>query len=381
MTTRRSLILGAGAGALASLMPRLALAAAATERRFVFILLRGGMDGLNAVVPYADPGYAAARKQLAIEVGSGAGHKLDGHFALHPALARTAALYRQGEAMAVHAVATPYRDRSHFDAQNLLETGGGKPHLVKDGWLNRLLALLPDSASRGVALSPALPLIAQGPVPVTTHAPSALPGASADLMARVDRLYADDALLQPLWAKAIEARRLDSSGAAAGLPVLAKLAAGFLTKPDGARVAVIESDGWDTHAQQLIRHGIYLSHLDAALGALKEGLGTAWADTLVVAATEFGRTVAVNGTGGTDHGTASAVLLAGGAVRGGRVVADWPGLAPAALHEGRDLRPTTDLYALLVGALSDHFALDGEAAGRALFPGASIRPLEGLIRT
>ncbi|MDO9490396.1 MAG: DUF1501 domain-containing protein [Sphingomonadaceae bacterium] len=381
MPTRRSLILGAGAGALASLMPRLALAAPATDRRFVFILLRGGMDGLNTVIPYADPAYAAARRQLAIEVGDGAGHKLDGQFALHPSLARTAAMYDQGEAMVVHAVATPYRDRSHFDAQNLLETGGAKPHLVRDGWVNRLLALLPDAASRGVALSPALPLVAQGSVPVTTHAPSALPSASADLIARVGRLYADDALLQPLWAKAVAARGLDSSGAAAGLPVLAKLAAGFLAKPDGARVAVIESDGWDTHAQQLVRHGIYLSHLDAALGALKDGLGAAWADTLVVAATEFGRTVAINGTGGTDHGTASAALLAGGAVRGGRVVADWPGLAPSALHEGRDLRPTTDLYALLAGTLAEHLGLDGERAGRVLFPGATIRPLEGLIRT
>lgn len=381
MPTRRSLILGAGAGALASLMPRLALAAAATERRVIFILLRGGMDGLNTVIPYADPAYAAARRQLAIEVGAGAAHKLDGQFALHPSLARTAALYGQGEAMMVHAVATPYRDRSHFDAQNLLETGGATPHLVRDGWVNRLLALLPDAASRGVALSPALPLVAQGAVPVTTHAPSALPGASADLIARVGRLYADDALLQPLWAKAVEARALDGGGGAAGLPVLAKLAAGFLAKPDGARVAVIEADGWDTHAQQLVRHGIHLSHLDAALGALRDGLGGAWADTLVIAATEFGRTVAVNGTGGTDHGTASAALLAGGTVRGGRIVADWPGLAPAALHEGRDLKPTIDLYALLAGALGDHLGLAPEHVARAVFPGLTGRPVEGLIRS
>ncbi|MFC3714396.1 DUF1501 domain-containing protein [Sphingoaurantiacus capsulatus] len=375
MPSRRSFLAGAGAALL--LPPQLALAAAATDRRFVFLLLRGAMDGVGTVIPYADPGYAAARRQLAI--GAGEAIKLDGMFALHPAMTRTAQLYRGGEALFVHAAATPYRDRSHFDAQNLLETGAATPHALRSGWMNRLLAMLPDADDRGLALSPALPLIAQGQVPVTTHAPSALPGVTPDLVARVGRLYGDDMLLQPLWQKAVAAHGLDAGGAAAGLPALAKLAASFLAKPDGPRLAVIESDGWDTHAGQAARLNNQLGKLDEAIGALRDGLGAAWADTLVIAATEFGRTVAVNGTGGTDHGTGSAAILAGGAVRGGTVVADWPGLGAAALHEGRDLRPTADLYAMLAGSLGEHLRLEPVHLSRELFKG-SARPMEGLVR-
>lgn len=379
MPTRRSFLAGAGAALI--LPPKLALAAAATDRRFVFFLLRGAMDGVGTVIPYADPAYAAARRQLALAVGDGGATQLDGQFALHPALSRTAQLYRAGEALFVHAVATPYRDRSHFDAQNLLETGGAQPHALRAGWINRLLAMLPDSDEQGLALSAALPLVARGAVPVTTHAPSALPGVTADLAARIGHLYGDDILLQPLWQKAVAARGLDSGGGGGGLPALARLAAGFLARPDGPRVAVIESDGWDTHAGQAARLANQLGRLDEAIGALRDDLGPAWRHTLVMAATEFGRTVAVNGTGGTDHGTASAAILTGGAVRGGRVVADWPGLAAPALHDRRDLRPTADLYAVLAGALADHLGLDPLRVASALFPGSKTRPMEGLIRT
>jgi uncharacterized protein (DUF1501 family) len=354
-----------GAGALA--LPGMVFAAAPTDRRFVFIIQRGAADGLNIVMPTGDPGLAAARGALAVEGGL----KLDDLFTLHPALADTAKLYATKEALFAHAVASPYRDRSHFDGQNVLETGGVSAYQLKDGWMNRLIGLLPKGENEAIALATTIPAALRGRAEVASYAPSALPAASDDLMARVSALYAGDAQLHRLWEQARATRATTSdlsdiggqNGAATGA-----LAARLLTGPGSARIAMIETGGWDTHAQQKGRLAAQLRGLDGLIAALKRGLGTEWQKTLVIVATEFGRTVAVNGTGGTDHGTGSAAMLLGGAVSGGRVVADWPGLSQSALYEGRDLKPTLGLDTLIASALAQHYALDPARIGNTLFP-------------
>ena len=379
----RRLFIGSGATAVAlAAMPKLAFAApAATDRRLVFIIQRGAADGLATIAPIGDPQFASVRGAFAQDAAGGA--KLDGYFSLHPALAETAKLYAAKEALFVHAVASPYRERSHFDGQNVLESGGAGAYRLKDGWMNRLLGLLPPGEAKALAISPAIPMALRGARDVSSYAPSALPDASSDLMSRVAMLYENDSQLHSLWSQAMQTRAM--AGDAAGGrkengAVIGALAAKLLGE-GGARVAMIETEGWDTHANQRGRLTAQLRNLDALLAALKTGLGPDWSKTLVVVATEFGRTAAPNGTGGTDHGTGSAAMLLGGAVAGGRVIADWPGLATAALYEGRDLKPTTDLDALIAGAAAQHYALDPKRAMLTLFPeGRSNAINQALVR-
>ena len=382
MIDRRRFLTRAGLASGLLVSPRLALASAPTDRRLVFIILRGAMDGLATVMPVGDPAHAALRGNFGSPPQAGAPVALGPMFALHPALSETAALYARGEALFVHAIASPYRERSHFDAQNVLETGGTAAYALKDGWLNRLLPLLPAAREPAVALSPTLPMALRGAAPAISYAPSQLPDADADLLTRVTAMYADDSQLHALWGQAIDARTMAGADAQgrSNPATLGKLAATFLARPDGARVAVIEINGWDTHAAQTGRLNIQLRQLDAVIAALHTGLGAEWRRTAIVAATEFGRTAAPNGTGGTDHGTGGVALLAGGAVNGGRVIADWPGLAPGQLHEGRDLRPTADLRALFAGLAADHFGLDPVLVARTVFGSDPIRPLSGLLR-
>lgn len=354
--------------------PRIVFAQAATERRFIFIIQRGAADGLNIVIPYADPAYASMRGALAIDPA--AALKLDGTFALHPALPKLRALYGAEEASFLHAVASPYRDRSHFDGQNVLETGGKAPYELKDGWMNRLLGLLPRHGKDAIAFSPAVPLALQGAVEVASYAPSTLPQANDDLLMRVEQLYAPDQQLRALWTSALEARgmageRMGGGGSRQDAATLGKIAAGFLARADGPRIAMIETSGWDTHSGQDARLAAQLRGLDGLIGALREGLGAVWGQTVILVATEFGRTVAANGTGGTDHGTASAAMVVGGAVQGGRVLADWPGLARANLFEGRDLKPTLGLDVLIASTCAQTFKLDPERTVRTLFPSAA----------
>ena len=381
--TRRTVLTRGTLGALASVFaPRIAWARAATDRRFVIVIQRGAADGLGTIAAVGDPDFARVRGDLADDFATAT--KLDATFALHPAMAATAALYGQGQALIAHAVASPYRDRSHFDGQNVLETGGASAYQVKDGWLNRLLGLLPPDEARAIAISATVPLALRGPHEVASYAPSALPQASDDLLARVGLLYGGDQQLHALWSEAMATRTLTGDLSADGgrnAAATGALAAKLLSPANGARVAMIETGGWDTHAGQRARLATQLKGLDAMIGALQAGLGPLWADALVLVATEFGRTVAVNGTGGTDHGTGSAAMLLGGGVRGGRVLADWPGLAPARLYENRDLRPTLSLDALIAGAVAEHFAIDPARALPALFPAsAGARPLAGLVR-
>ena len=377
----RNGLIGGALGWAGLFAPRLAFAAAATEQRFVFIIQRGAADGLGTLAPLGDPAYLGLRGGLADDFAQG--QKLDGMFTLHPALAQVGGLYRQGQALFINAVATGYRDRSHFDGQNVLETGGLRPYQFADGWLNRLAAMLPPADARALAISATIPAALRGAAPVASYAPSSLPAASDDLLARVSSLYADDAQLHPLWASALATKGMagDLAGdKGRGAAATGKLAASLMQGPSGARIAMIETLGWDTHVNQRGRLAAQLTGLDAMIGALKVGLGAEWDQTLVLVATEFGRTAAANGTSGTDHGTASLAMLMGGRVRGGRVIADWPGLAPAQLYETRDLKPTASLDAATAGAVAEHFGLAPNRTMARLFPGGGAVAGEGLVR-
>jgi uncharacterized protein (DUF1501 family) len=392
MLDRRTLIASAAA-TLAAGHARLAWASASTDRRLVVVILRGAMDGLSAVPALGDPDYVAARKGLAIPPPAEAGGALplDGFFGLHPALSGLSKRYADKELVVFHAIATPYRDRSHFDGQNLLESGATKPFGLTDGWLNRALGSAPKSflagrKSWGVALSPALPLILDGKAPVMSWSPSILPQPEADLVLRARALFqrTDRKLAQALD----EAARsnTDTGEAPTGkggesFPAMMAAAARFLAEPDGPCVAVLQSTGWDTHANQAGALTRNLTGLDKGVDALASGLGARWSDTAVLVVTEFGRTVAMNGTAGSDHGTAGAAFLTGGAVAGGRVIADWPGLKTPNLYESRDLKATTDLRSLFKAALGEHLGAPRPALEQLVFPDSqSAKPIQGLFR-
>jgi len=396
---------------------RLTFAAAAnTSSRFVFIILRGALDGLTAVPPYGDPDYARLRDELALGVpGSANGVlKLDNTFGLHPSLAFLGDSYKAGELTVFHAVASPYRERSHFDGQDVLENGYARAHAVQTGWLNRALAAVPveGAVSRkelGVALGQNVPLVMRGAAPVASWSPSKLAALDDDTLARITDLYAKDPLLSKRLADALAAdaiasesqkSAMDESSDTESPDMLAKrdkatqrggaryvevirAAAGFLRRDDGPQIAVFDATGWDTHANEGAAQGqlsYRLGALDSGLRTLKDQLGPVWKDTAVLIATEFGRTAATNGTRGTDHGTGAAAFLLGGAVHGGRVIADWPGLSARALYQGRDLNPTLDLRSVIKGLLADHLQVPTAALESSVFPdSASARPLPGLF--
>ncbi len=401
MTSRRALLRMTGACCLAGaglMAPHVLLAAAPMSERFVTVILRGAMDGLGAVAPYADPDYREVRGGLALAEPGAAGGllDLDGRFGLHPSLATLHGWFASQQLLIVHAVATPYRERSHFDGQDLLENGTTAPHERRDGWLNRALGLMGADGKRiGLAVGQSVPLTLRGPTPVASWAPELLPDPDEDFLARLQTLYAADTQLGPVFHEAMVTRGMidgvlgdDLAGMARReaqeISTMAREAGRLLAAPEGARVAVMELNGWDTHVGQGAADGRLarqLLTLDKALASLREGLGDAWGQTAVVVVTEFGRTARENGTGGTDHGTATVAMLAGGAVEGGRVVGRWPGLAAANLYQGRDLAPTTDLRALLKTVLVGHLRLPADGVERLVFPGsAGVAGLPELVR-
>jgi uncharacterized protein (DUF1501 family) len=383
---------------LAGALPGVSLAALPGARPFVVVILRGALDGLSAVPPCADPDYLPARGPIAIARPNqpGGALDLDGFFGLHPSLTLLHQRWQAGELLVAHAVASPYRERSHFDGQNVLENGGDRPSGTASGWLNRALGALAGRGVDGLALGQNVPLILRGPVPVGSWAPSKLPEVGADLIARLRDLYSDDATLS---ARLDEAARIEAladnqaspdgamakpgGGGIARLTEIAETAGRMIAAPGGPRIAVFDATGWDTHAGEGAAEGQLagrLSGLDQVLDALRRGLDSEWPRTAVLVCTEFGRTVQVNGTRGTDHGTGAAAFVLGGAVRGGRVLADWPGLKEKLRYEGRDLRPTTDLRALAMGLLRDHLGVP-ERALPEVFPGSgSLRPVRDLVR-
>ncbi len=394
MTISRRTFLRASA-AFGALAPASRALGAVRDPRLVTIVLRGALDGLSAVAPLGDPAYGALRGELALSAG---GDKpalaLDGFFALHPAMPQLARLYQARQALVIHAAASPYRGRSHFDGQDVLESGLPGPGRADSGWMNRLLQVLPASKAsgrkgrEGLAVGFMTPLIMRGPAPVLGWAPQSLK-AEDDLAQRALNLYqhADPALGEAL-ARGLETNRMAAAAnAAAGksqaqsaMVKTAEGAARLLAQEEGPRIAALAFDGWDTHANEGARLAQLLAGLDEALESFERTLGDRWADTAILVVTEFGRTVKINGTVGTDHGTGSVAFLAGGAVKGGRVVADWPGLGPDRLFEGRDLKPTTDLRALAKGIIAEHLGVSSRVLGATIFPGSeNVRPLNGLI--
>ena len=294
----------------------------------------------------------------------------------------------------VHATASPYRDRSHFDGQDVLESGADTPGHTDSGWLNRALSALPKGESanpRGLGVGGSTPLIIRGDAPVLGWAPSTLRPVDADLPPRLIELYnSSDPVLAKALQEAIDTGRItggqDSAGSFGGpgdpktMTAMAEGAARLLMAPDGPRLAALAFEGWDTHAAEQPRLSRQLQGLDAALGAFETTLGPVWNDTAILVITEFGRTAAINGTEGTDHGTATVALLAGGAVKGGRVVSDWPGLKPAQLYQNRDLAPTCDLRGVAKGLLTELYDVSPDTLANLVFPGsADVKPLTGLI--
>jgi uncharacterized protein (DUF1501 family) len=388
------------AGASTLMASRLAFASAPTDARFVFVLLRGALDGLSAVPPVGDPEYAGLRGQIALtRSGEGAALPLEGSFGLHPALAFMHRSFVAKELAVLHAVASPYRERSHFDGQNMLEGGDLRPHGSTSGWMNRALTAMPAGATReaGVALGANVPLAMRGPAEVASWSPSNYAALDEGTLARVTDLYARDPLLSqrlaaaaaaesetPMMNNVVDRDAKEKRNYNARYAETARAAAGFLKREDGPRVAMFDTTGWDTHANEGGAQGqlaLRLRGLDAALAALKESLGPVWRKTVVLVATEFGRTAAINGTRGTDHGTGAAAFLLGGAVAGGRVLTDWPGLGRANLLDSRDLKPTRDLRTVMKGVLRDHLDVPVDALDRKVFPdSANARPMDGLIR-
>jgi uncharacterized protein (DUF1501 family) len=408
--TRRELLRGSGVLFAWAFVPRLARAEG-RDPRFLTIVLRGGLDGLAAVAPVGDPDWVSLRGNNALTLeGPKPGLPLDGFFALNPAMPNVHRLYQEGHATIVHAAATPYRERSHFDGQDMLESGLPKLGAVDSGWLNRALTALEPSRDaianrrKAFAVGPITPLVVRGAAPVLSWVPPRLAPVSDETMLRVLDLYrhTDPAFAQGLE-EGLGAASIAKAGGVsdtkpdvAGPPgsggieevrayfaEAAGAAAKFLAAPEGPRVGALAFDGWDTHVQEGAvtgRLADLLGALDGAIGAIKTNMGEAWNETVVTLVTEFGRTARINGNQGTDHGTATVALLLGGALKGGRVIADWPGVKETDLYEKRDLKATTDLRAVLKGLLRDHLRADERALAADVFPGSdAVAPMTGLL--
>ena len=393
MKNRRDFLKTIGLGGAALGLPGLALASANTDSRLVVVILRGAVDGLALVAPYGDGNYRAARGALAIDAPGREGGllKLDGMFGLHPAMPETFALYRKNEVLPIHAVASPYRARSHFDGQDVLENGVLQTGERRDGWLNR--ALTPLGGDVAIALSQNTPLILRGDNSVTSWAPSQMPDAEEATLQRIAAMYAEDEFFSSRLTQALESQQIAGSmdgergrrNARGQSTELMKAAGRFLKTDDGPKIAVVEYGGWDTHANQGAASGSLAKNfaaLDSDLALLRSELEGAWTNTVVAVVTEFGRTVKVNGTKGTDHGTGAAALLLGGAVAGGKVLADWPGLSNRDLYEDRDLKPTLDIRSVFKGILAEHWLLPDNFLNQQVFPGsAAADPLRDIIKT
>lgn len=388
---RRTFLQGLTLGSLALSTGTVAFAEGTGDARLVVIVLRGGLDGLMAVPAHGDPDYAAARGGLALPGPGGAGGvlDLDGTFGLHPALSDLLPLYQRGELAVVHATAPPYHERSHFDAQNVLENGTAIPFGEKTGWLNRALQAQ-SGAAPALAVGRSVPLILRGPARAASADPLRRPRTEDALLEQVRALYRSDAALGPALEEGLAMQAMLSAQRAPGPRrgkgrksgrAAVEAVAGVLAADEGPRVAVFEMGGWDTHSNEVGVLGRQLAALGDALAGFPAAMGPeAWRHTVVIAVTEFGRTVAANGSGGSDHGVGGAAFLLGGAVAGGRVVTDWPGLGRPSLLEQRDLRPTTDLRSVFKGVLHDHLALSDRAL-EAVFPGSGGAPrADGLVR-
>lgn len=416
MITRRNFTRSAAAlfgGSALSRFP-VAYGRAQTDKRLIVIILRGAMDGLHALAPYGDKDYAKIRPGLALQAPGGDRPviDLDGSFGLHPALAPMKPLYDRGQLAFIPAASTQYRARSHFEAQNLLETLGSAPYVMKTGWLNRALMVMSGGDERmGLALGPSVPLILYGKAGVRTESESRIPEVTDEFMSRISAMYDSDPAFHKAIAQAMEeesktgmmARDMTSANMASedmmsesmmsdmsemgdmrlrpnNLGDTTFAAATLLRAADGPRVAVIEAGGWDTHYAQERRLTALFKDLSEGLVTIKSELGDVWTDTAVVVVSEFGRTARENGSNGTDHGTGGLAMVAGGSVKGGQILGTYPGLSSAALFEDRDLMPTSSVEGIFKAVLQQHMGLSERALNTAIFPDLlAIKPMDNLF--
>ncbi len=414
-TSRRSFLsLAAGLGVSVSFMGRQAFAASESDlagRKMVVVICRGGMDGLSVAPPVGDPAYAALRGDLALKPEQTL--KLDATFSLHPELTSVHRLALQGQARIAPAIATPDRARSHFEAQDVLETGEAHVYGSDTGWLNRTLEVLsPARRVEGLSVGPTAPLILRGKIQAASWSPGKGVDETARLPTLLQDLYHSDPLMGPAFARGLEtetmaqAARAAQTRKAAKTPPMAAQApmspapaadrngrqgrdaaqtlgatlAGFMIQPNGPQITALSLDGFDTHAGQTGQIATRLTYLDAVLEGISSGLGDQWKNTVVLVVTEFGRTAKANGTGGTDHGTGSTALILGGGLKAGGIIGDWPTLSETALFENRDLTPTLDMRGLFKGVLADHMGVDRAVLETQVFPdSAEAKPVSGLV--
>jgi uncharacterized protein (DUF1501 family) len=410
-SSRRELLLASGVLFAWAHLPK-AARAEGRDPRLLVIVLRGALDGLATAAPVGDPDWIKLRGERALVLdGKTPALPLDALFALNPAMPNLHRLYQAKQAAIVHATATPYRERSHFDGQDMLESGLDRPGRSDTGWLNRaLLAIEPEGPVRrdnrkAFAVGPIAPLVVRGNAPVLSWTPPRLPPTGDDTTMRLIELYRHT---DPALARVVETRAglvaMTRDGGMESLTPPTNLstaigiarareyfaetagtAAKYLARPEGPRVGALSFNGWDTHINEGAVGGLLaglLGALDGAIGAIETNMGEAWPETVVAIVTEFGRTARINGTDGTDHGTGTVALLFGGALDGGRMIADWPGLKEADLHERRDLKATTDLRAVLKGLLRDHLRVDDDKLAADIFPGSeTVKPMAGLLRS
>jgi uncharacterized protein (DUF1501 family) len=349
------------------------------ENRLVVILLRGAMDGLDVVRPLGDPNYASYRPNI----GRDESIDLDGFFGLHPMLGPLHPLWLNGELSFAHAVSTPYRDkRSHFEGQDILENGFAENHVRSGGWLNRALSLLPDSQmTKAISLGSGKPLILSGDVEASAWSPSNQLDLQRSDAANLTAIYRNVPQFKEAFCCAQEMSSMNNTplttGQAIKGPALANFAAGKLK--EDYRIASFSVNGWDTHADQIPMMQIRLSELAETILTLKIELGRVWSRTTVLCITEFGRTVYENGTAGTDHGTGSIAMFAGGAISGKKILGRWPGLAAHDLYEGRDLMPTFDVRSFAAWALYALFPLQYDDLERIIFPGLQMERHAGMF--
>ena len=406
MTTRREFLrlMGWSATAAATLTfwPGVTRAATGGTTRLLVLMLRGGLDGIHALPPYGDPGYAQLRGPLALSPAGPtaedpAALRLDGTFALHPQLRFAHQLYQRGQLLPIAAAAPPYWGRSHFEAQDCVENGTATPDGAPTGWLNRAVAAMPGV--EGLAVTTVMPLMMRGGGRVTTWSPPLPERVNPILLQRLEPLYAEDPVLASVFADAIlaqgtgagaavaapavmEAGRMKAMGSGGRLPQLMGDAGTLMSRTDSPRIAFVEDYGWDTHANQAAILSRKLRELDASFAAFAKSAQPIWAQTAVVVVTEFGRTARINGTNGTDHGTGGVMFLLGGAVAGGRVGGQWPGMQPRELYQDRDIHATTDFRAVFKGLLAGHMGVSERLLAERVFPGsAALKPQRGLLRT
>ncbi|SIQ31324.1 Uncharacterized conserved protein, DUF1501 family [Paracoccus thiocyanatus] len=368
------------------LMSSMTFAALPGDNRLVVIILRGAMDGLDAIQPYSDPMLGKLRRNLSVGPKGGA-LDLDGFFALHPRLEPLLPLWKKGELAFAHAVSTPYRDkRSHFDGQDVLEAGTGNDLPVdrrQGGWLNRLLQAMPEArAETAYSVGVEQMKILAGDAAHLSWAPRAWLKLSPQAQMLLEHVYHDDPLFRDAVQDAVQISAETSDIGKTGGPTAdAEALAGFVASRLNAesRIAAFSIPGWDSHANQPAVLGRGLDRLAAAIVKLREGLGANWGRTTVLAMTEFGRTARENGSGGTDHGTGGALLMAGGAIRGGRAFGGWPGLGEGQLYADRDLMPVRDIRAYAGWAMHGLFGIGRDTLERQVFPGLELGGDPGLL--